>query len=57
LPTKLIRERLYDAACFLVSNASDGAQSAYREPATELGFQSFLASLMAKAIAMAKNEG
>jgi hypothetical protein len=57
LLTKLIRERLYDAACFLMSNATDGAQGAYREPAAELGFQNFVASLMAKAIAVAKSEG
>jgi hypothetical protein len=56
LLTKLVRERLYDAACFLMSNASDGPQGTYREPAAELGFQNFVASLMAKAIAVAKSE-
>src|SRR3984885_5831713 len=57
LLTKLIRERLYDAACFLMSNATDGAQGVYREPAAELGFQNFVGSLTAKAIAVAKSEG
>ena len=56
LLTKLVRERLYDAACFLMSNATDGPKGMYREPAVELGFQNFIASLMAKAIAVAKSE-
>jgi hypothetical protein len=55
LLTKLVRERLYDAACFLMSNASDGPKGRYTEPAAELGFQNFVASLMAKAIAVAKS--
>ena len=55
LLTKLVRERLYDAACFLMSNASDGPQGHYREPAAELTFQNFIASLLAKAIAVAKS--
>jgi hypothetical protein len=53
LLTKLVRERLYDAACFLTSSAADGRRGQYREPAPELGFQNFVASLMAKAIAVA----
>ncbi len=56
LLTKLVRERLYDAACFLMSNATDGVEGIYREPATELSFQNFIASLLAKAIAVAKTE-
>jgi hypothetical protein len=56
LLTKLVRERLYDAACFLMSNATDGRQGVYSEPAAELSFQNFTASLMAKAIAVAKSE-
>src|ERR1700733_8026640 len=36
LLTKLVRERLYDSACFLMSNAADGIKGIYREPATEL---------------------
>jgi len=55
LLTKLVRGRLYDAACFLISNAKDGARGLYREPAKELNFQNFVASLMAKAIAVAKS--
>jgi hypothetical protein len=56
LLTKLVRERLYDSACFLMSNAVEGPKGIYREPATELGFQNFFASLMAKAIAVAKSQ-
>ncbi len=56
LLTKLVRERLYDAACFLMSNAEDGPRGLYREPSPELGFQTFIASLMAKAIAVARTE-
>jgi len=55
LLTKLVRERLYDAACFLMSNAAHGPRGLYREPAAELNFQNFIASLMAKAIAVAKS--
>jgi len=55
LLTKLVRERLYDAACFLMSSAADGRKGSYREPAAELNFQNFIASLTAKAIATAKS--
>jgi hypothetical protein len=56
LLTKLVRERLYDAACFLMSNAVDGVEGLYREPAEELNFQNFITSLLAGAIAVAKTE-
>lgn len=56
LLTKLVRERLYDAACFLMSNATEGLKGVYGEPARELNFQNFVASLMAKAISAAKSE-
>jgi Restriction endonuclease XhoI len=55
LLTKLVRERLYDAACFLMSNAEDGPKGGYSEPAPELNFQNFVQSLLAKAIAVAKS--
>jgi len=54
LLTKLVRERLYDSACFLMSNATDGLEGHYVEPAPELSFQNFVESLLAKAIAVAK---
>jgi hypothetical protein len=56
LLTKLVRERLYDAACFLMSNAKDGPKGVYSEPAPELNFQKFVASLTGKAIAAARRE-
>lgn len=55
LLTKLVRERLYDSACFLMSNATDGLKGKYKEPAPELGFQSFVESLMARAIAASRS--
>jgi len=56
LLTKLVRERLYDSACFLMSNATDGINGGYKEPAPELCFQNFVESLTAKAIAVAKSQ-
>lgn len=56
LLTKLVRERLYDSACFLMSNAADGIKGHYKEPAPELCFQNFVESLLAKAIAVAKSK-
>lgn len=56
LLTKLVRERLYDAACFLMSRATEGVRGVYREPAPELSFENFIASLLAKAIAVAKTK-
>ena len=56
LLTKLVRERLYDATCFLMSNSSDGLRGEYREPLPELSFTNFITSLMAKAIALKKTQ-
>src|SRR5579864_142238 len=56
LLTKLVRERLYDAACFLMSNATDGPKGLYREPAPELNFANFISSLLARAIATARTQ-
>jgi hypothetical protein len=53
LLTKLVRERLYDAACFLTSDTKEGAKGAYCEPSLELGFQNFIQSLVARAVAIA----
>ena len=54
LLTKLVRERLYDGACLLLSKRSTGIRGDYREPAPELSFQSFAASLLAHGMAFAK---
>lgn len=49
LLTRLIRERLYDAACFLLSSRDSGIGGNYEEPSEELSFRSFAASLLARA--------
>ncbi len=54
LLTKLVRERLYDSACFLLSDAKRGADGYYKEPAAELSFEKFFASLLGRATAIAK---
>jgi hypothetical protein len=54
LLTKLVRERLYDSACLLLSSREGGRQGDYREPNAELSFQNFVTSLLARAIACAK---
>src|SRR5258708_4999366 len=54
LLTKLVRERLYDSACFLLSDAKRGTTGYYKEPAAELSFEKFFASLLARAIAVSK---
>jgi hypothetical protein len=54
LLTKLVRERLYDSACFLLSDAKTGRQGRYKEPEPELNFEKFMASLLARAISVAK---
>ena len=54
LLTKLVRERLYDSACFLLSRAKSGHKGNYKEPAPELSFQNFMTSLLARAISVAK---
>lgn len=56
LLTKLVRERLYDATCFLMSNSTDGPRGQYREPVPELNFANFISSLLAKAIARKKTQ-
>lgn len=54
LLTKLVRERLYDAACLLLSTKDGGKKGTFREPTPELSFQNFASSLLAKAVAFSK---
>lgn len=54
---KLLRERLYDGACFLLSTHKGGLKGQFSEPSEELTFQKFASSLMAHAIAYAKTRG
>lgn len=44
---RLVLERHYDAAAFLMSNAKKGANGEYSEPAADLTFQMFARSLVA----------
>jgi len=51
---KLVRERLYDAACFLLSERIGGLKGKYSEPSAELSFQNFAASLTGRMTAYAR---
>jgi len=52
--TKLLRDRLYDGACLLLTARSDTGRVSYREPSVELGFANFAASLSAHTHAFAQ---
>jgi hypothetical protein len=54
LLTKLLRERLYDATCLLLTDREKGPTGTYREPNPELSFQKFSQSLLARALAVAR---
>lgn len=54
LLTKMVRERLYDSACLLLASGEAGRYGEFREPAAELRFENFIASLLAKAIAASR---
>lgn len=45
---KLLRDRLYDGACFLTSSADTGVKGNYSEPHAELTFAKFIAPLLAR---------
>ncbi|HXT58908.1 MAG TPA: PaeR7I family type II restriction endonuclease [Pirellulales bacterium] len=51
--TKLLRERLYDGACLLLTPRRGGAKGHFTIPAEELTFRNFAAGLAAHAIAYA----
>jgi hypothetical protein len=51
---KLVRERLYNAACFLTSSKKEGVQGQYREPNAEIDFRSFASSLIGHAAGVAR---
>ncbi len=46
--TRLIRERLYDSACFLLSSENEGLKGKFTEPNPELSFFNFITSLQGK---------
>lgn len=54
LLSKLLRERLYDGTCFILSDSTSGPQGGYREPNPELTFRKFAESLIARAVAHVK---
>lgn len=56
LLTKLVRERLYDSACLLLSDLKNGLEGRYKEPVIELNFENFITSLLARAISIAKTK-
>lgn len=51
---RLVRERLYDATCLLLSNREHGLNGLFTEPRQEINFRNFATSLSAHAIAFAK---
>ena len=51
---RMVRELLYDAACFFTSNSVDGTKGKFRQPNDELSIKNFARSLYAKAAAFAK---
>ncbi len=56
LLTKLVRSRLYDAGCFLLSAQEGGLKGEYVEPNPELSFRNFVTSLLGRAIAVAQTQ-
>jgi len=48
LMTKLVRERLYDSTCFLLSSRETGLKGRYTHPDSNLLFMQFAASLSGK---------
>ena len=54
LLTKMVRERLYDAASLILSPSNAGRSGAFTEPSPELTVANFAESLVARAIAYAR---
>ncbi len=54
LLTKLLRDRLYDGSCLLLSEAVAGRKGQFHCPSAELSFRAFATGLMAHASAFAK---
>lgn len=55
LLTKLLRERLYDGACLLLTPKESGHLGKFTSPNIELSFKKFAAGLSAHAMSYAKN--
>ena len=56
LLTKMVRERLYDAASLILSPSGAGQNGAFSEPCSELTFANFAESLVARAIAYSRTQ-
>jgi hypothetical protein len=54
LLTKMVRERLYDAAALILSPSDTGRKGEFSEPCAELTFANFAESLLARTIAYAR---
>jgi len=54
---KLVRERLYDAACLILSDPKNGVRGEYTETSDEISFRNFAGSLTAHALAFSKFRG
>ncbi len=54
LLTRLLRDRLYDGTCLLLSDAVAGRKGQFQCPSVELSFRAFATGLMAHASAFAK---
>lgn len=51
---RLMRKRLYDGACLILSDKVGGLKGRYTEPSPEISFATFATSLSARAMAYAK---
>ena len=51
---RLVRERLYDATCLLLSDRDGGLEGSFSEPNSEVNFKKFATSLSSHAIAFAQ---
>ncbi len=51
---RLMRERLYDGACLILSDRTSGIEGKYTEPRSEFSFSNFAASLSGHAMAYAR---
>lgn len=51
---RLLRERLYDGSCLILSNKTEGLKGRFKEPNPEFSFEMFATSLTAHAMAYAK---
>ncbi len=55
LLTHCVRERLYDSACFLMSDRSAEKSGGFREPSPDMAFDQFAASFLGRVFAFLKS--